>query len=95
MSRSSRNLWIAIGFHAAWNWGQTFYGVPDSGMLPYHSVFSSAFSAPLWLTGGIVGPEASVLTPIALLVVALVFSRYYRDNRYPILKPRSVEGTVS
>jgi uncharacterized protein len=74
--RRTGNLWIAVGFHAAWDWGQTFYGVPDSGMLPYHSVFRSTFSGPLWLTGGIVGPEASVLTPIALLVVALVFSRF-------------------
>jgi uncharacterized protein len=74
--RRTGNLWIAVGFHAAWDWGQTFYGVPDSGMLPYHSVFRSTFSGPLWLTGGIVGPEASILTPIALLVVALVFSRF-------------------
>ncbi|HYA64685.1 MAG TPA: CPBP family intramembrane glutamic endopeptidase [Candidatus Sulfotelmatobacter sp.] len=69
--RRTGNLWIAIGFHAAWDWGQTLYGVPDSGMLPYHSVFASAFSGPRWLTGGIVGPEGSVLCPIALLVVAL------------------------
>jgi membrane protease YdiL (CAAX protease family) len=79
--RRTGSLWIAVGFHAAWDWGQTFYGVPDSGMLPYHSVFSSAFHGPNWLTGGAVGPEASILTPIALLVVALIFSRYYRANR--------------
>lgn len=30
--RRTGNLWCAVGFHAAWNWGQTFYGVPDSGM---------------------------------------------------------------
>jgi membrane protease YdiL (CAAX protease family) len=82
--RRTGNLWIPVGFHAAWDWGQTFYGVPDSGMLPYHSVFASAFSGPHWLTGGIVGPEGSVLCPIALLVVALIFSRYYRENRYQI-----------
>jgi hypothetical protein len=41
----------------------------------------------LIVTGGIIGPEASVLTPIALLVVALVFTRYYRKNRYQTLKP--------
>ena len=93
--RRTGNLWIAVGFHAAWDWGQTFYGVPDSGIVPYHSVLSSAFSGPLWLTGGTVGPEASVLTPIALLVAALVFSRYHRENRHPILKPRSSPVTVS
>ena len=93
--RRTGNLWIAVGFHAAWDWGQTFYGVPDSGMLSYHSVLSSVFSGPHWLTGGTVGPEASVLTPIALLAVALVFSRYYRENRYQIRKPDSLPATVS
>jgi membrane protease YdiL (CAAX protease family) len=88
--RRTGNLWCAIGFHAAWDWGQMFYGVPDSGIVPYHNVLSSAFSGPRWLTGGTVGPEASVLTPIALLAVALVFSRYYREHRYQTLKPRSL-----
>jgi len=82
--RKTGTIWCAVGFHTAYDWGQTFYGVPDSGMVPYHSVFSSALQGPRWLTGGIVGPEASVLTPIALLVVALVFSRFYRENRYQV-----------
>jgi len=82
--RRTGSLWIPVGFHAAWDWGQTFYGVPDSGMLPYHSVFNSTFSGPQWLTGGTVGPEASILCPIALLVVGQIFSRYYRENRYQI-----------
>jgi membrane protease YdiL (CAAX protease family) len=87
--RRTGNLWCAVGFHVAWDWGQMFYGVPDSGIVPYHNLFNSVLSGPRWLTGGTVGPEASVLTPIALLVVALVFSRYYRENRYPITKPVS------
>jgi membrane protease YdiL (CAAX protease family) len=82
--RKTGTIWCAVGFHAAYDWGQTFYGVPDSGMLPYHSVFKSVLHGPRWLTGGIVGPEASVLTPIALLVVALVFCRFYRENRYQV-----------
>ena len=82
--RRSGNLWCAVGFHAAYDWGQTLFGVPDSGIAPYHNLFHSVFSGPRWLTGGVVGPEASVLTPIALAVVAVVFSRYYRENRYPM-----------
>jgi uncharacterized protein len=84
----SGNLWCAVGFHTAYDWGQTLFGVPDSGIAPYHNLFNSTFSGPQWLTGGIVGPEASVLTPIALLVVAVIFTRYYRENRYPTLAPR-------
>jgi membrane protease YdiL (CAAX protease family) len=93
--RRTGTLWCAVGFHMGYDWGQTFfYGVPNSGIVPYHNLLNSTFSGPRWLTGGIVGPEASVLTPIALLVVALIFSRYYRGNRYPILKPRSPAVTV-
>jgi membrane protease YdiL (CAAX protease family) len=82
--RRTGNLWCAVGFHTAYDWGQTFYGVPDSGIAPYHNLFNSAFSGPRWLTGGIVGPEASILTPLALLVVALIFRRCYRGDRYRI-----------
>jgi len=79
------NLWCSIGFHLAYDWGQTFfYGVPDSGIVPYHNLLNSTRSGPLWLTGGAVGPEASVLTPIALTVVALAFNRFCRENRYEI-----------
>ena len=32
--RRTGSLWMAIGFHSAWDWGETyFYGVPDSGQV--------------------------------------------------------------
>jgi hypothetical protein len=89
--RRTGNLWWAVGFHAGWDWGQTFfYGVPDSGLAAYHNLFSSAFSGPQWLTGGSVGPEASIFTPITLLIVAILFTRAYRQNQYQTsdLRPR-------
>lgn len=83
--RRTGSLWCAVGFHTGYDWGQTFfYGVPDSGIVPYHNLLNSSLRGPQWLTGGIVGPEASVLTPIVLLFVAFVFCRYYRENRYHI-----------
>ncbi|MGC1370833.1 MAG: CPBP family intramembrane glutamic endopeptidase [Candidatus Sulfotelmatobacter sp.] len=81
--RRTGNLWWAVGFHAGWDWGQTFfYGVTDSGLKPYHNLFNSSFSGSRWLTGGTVGPEASVFTPIVLLIVAIVFNSIYRESRY-------------
>jgi membrane protease YdiL (CAAX protease family) len=81
--RRTGNLWWAVGFHAGWDWGQTFfYGVPDSGIAPYHNLFGSAFDGPRWLTGGSVGPEASVFTPIVLALVAILFTSVYRENKY-------------
>jgi uncharacterized protein len=81
--RRTGNLWLGVGFHAGWDWGQTFlYGVPNSGLLPYHSLFNSALSGPDWLTGGFAGPEANVFSPIVLGIVALVFTYVCRENRY-------------
>jgi len=81
--RRTGNLWWAVGFHAGWDWGQTFfYGVTDSGLAAYHNLFNSSFSGPSWLTGGSVGPEASIFTPLTLLIVGILFSRVYRENRY-------------
>jgi membrane protease YdiL (CAAX protease family) len=93
--RRTGNLWCAVGFHLGYDWGQMFYGVPDSGIVPYHNLLSSTLSGPRWLTGGIVGPEASFLTPLALLVVALVFSRHHRETRYQVQEPQSMPLTVS
>jgi membrane protease YdiL (CAAX protease family) len=81
--RRTGNLWWAVGFHAGWDWGQTFfYGVTDSGLRPYHNLFNSSFSGPTWLTGGSVGPEASIFTPIVLLIVGILFASFYRENKY-------------
>ncbi len=53
--RRRGNLWWAVGFHMGYDWGQTFfYGVPDSGLLPYQNFLSASFHGPKWLTGGTV-----------------------------------------
>jgi membrane protease YdiL (CAAX protease family) len=85
--RRTGNLWWAVGFHAGWDWGQTFfYGVRDSGAPAYHNFLNSTFSGPVWLTGGSVGPEASLFTPIVLAVVAVLFSQRYRENQHGALQ---------
>jgi membrane protease YdiL (CAAX protease family) len=86
--RRTGNLWCAIGFHLGYDWGQTFlYGVPNNGLLPSQSLLSASLSGPRWLTGGTVGPEASIFCPIVLAIVAIVFSLKYREARY---RPLSV-----
>ncbi|HEX3820917.1 MAG TPA: type II CAAX endopeptidase family protein [Candidatus Sulfotelmatobacter sp.] len=81
--RRTGNLWFPVGFHAGWDWAQTFfYGVPDSGILPYHNLFNCSFNGPSWLTGGSVGPEASVFTFIVLIIVGAAFASVCRQNRY-------------
>jgi membrane protease YdiL (CAAX protease family) len=81
--RRTGNLWCAVGFHLGYDWGQTFlYGVPNSGLLPSQNLLNASLSGPHWLTGGTVGPEASIFCPIVLAIVAILFSLKYRDARY-------------
>jgi uncharacterized protein len=70
------NLWFAIGDHAAWDWGETyFYSTPDSGILAKGHLLNSSFHGPDWLTGGSVGPEGSYLVfgVVVLTFIAVHF----------------------
>jgi len=69
--KATGSLWLALGIHAGWDYGESYiFGVPDSGMpaLP-GSLFHPAFHGPEWLTGGTIGPEGSVLVLIPLLLI--------------------------
>ena len=68
------SLWWGIGFHMAWDWGQSFlYGVPDSGGLMQGRLFAThALGKPLY-SGGTAGPEGSILCiPIFLLTILVL-----------------------
>src|SRR5262249_10164695 len=82
--RRSGNLWMPIGFHASWDWAQSyFYGIPDSGRTLPGRLFGGSFSGPAWLTGGTVGPEGSLLLTLLLVVFWLGASASLREARYP------------
>jgi hypothetical protein len=71
--RRTGNIWLPIGMHASWDWGETyFYGTPDSGILAQGHFLNSSFRGPDWLTGGTVGPEGSVLVFGVLIIWAIV-----------------------
>jgi uncharacterized protein len=82
--RRSGDLWMPIGFHASWDWTQSyFYGVADSGhVLPGH-LLGSNFFGPRWLTGGTVGPEGSVLLTFLVVLFWLGISAGMRKAQYP------------
>lgn len=76
--RRTGSLWFAVGFHAAWDWGESFfYSVPDSGSMSPGHLLSSSFHGSRWLTGGSVGPEGSLLCFVAIAVVWVAFERVY------------------
>ncbi len=82
--RRTGNLWFAVGFHAAWDWGESFlYSVPDSGEMVTGHLLKSSFHGSTWLTGGSVGPEGSVLVFILIALLWVAFNRLYPDVKYP------------
>ena len=82
--RRTGDLWFAIGLHAAWDWGETFfYGVPDSGMVGVGHLFESSLHGPWWLSGGNAGPEASIVgLAFDVATLALIAWRF-PEVRYP------------
>jgi membrane protease YdiL (CAAX protease family) len=94
--RRTGNLWMPIGLHMAFDWGETyFYGVANSGQtLPGHLLNSSS-SGPPWLSGGTVGPEGSTLCTLLIVVVWLICAGRLREVRYPKPAPiQSSRGTL-
>jgi len=81
--RRTGDLWWAVGFHMAWDWGESFlYSVPDSGaVLPGH-LLNSSLHGPDWLTGGSVGPEGSYLVFVVIGMLWVLFDRAYPEVKY-------------
>jgi len=80
-------LWWAIGYHAAWDWTQSFvFGVHDSGQPIEGALLKSHPLGPIWLSGGDTGPEGSVLTAVAVAVTAaiIIWGLKRRDQDLPV-----------
>ena len=72
--RRTGSLWWAIGFHATWDWAQSFlFGVADSGTLAAGRLLAThPLGSPL-LSGGATGPEGSLFAlPVLALAAAIV-----------------------
>ena len=82
--RRTGTLWFAVGFHAAWDWAETFfYGTPDSGLLGVGRYLNTSLQGPKWLTGGSAGPEGSVIAFLVLLLCALLIHLRFPRAEYP------------
>jgi uncharacterized protein len=67
-----KNLWWAIGFHASWDWAQSyFWGTADSGhRMEGHLFAVQTQGDPLW-SGGATGPEGSLFVIPLLVCIAI------------------------
>ena len=96
--RRTGNLWMPIGFHAAYNWAESFfYGTTDSGFLAHDRFLTADVSGSRWLTGGSAGPEGSVLCVAIVLLLTIGVGFGLRGAKFPDVaalrtKPRTSTG---
>lgn len=77
--RRTGSLRFAIGLHAAFNWGAMFfYSGRNMGEFGVGHLFQTSWTGPDWLTGGMLGPEASRLVFIVLALLFTIFPLVYR-----------------
>jgi uncharacterized protein len=80
--RRTGTLWFAIGWHAAYDFGETYlYSVPNSGIVMPGHLLATSFHGPPWLTGGTVGPEGSAFDFVVMAILFVVFDRVYRMQK--------------
>lgn len=79
------NLWFVVGWHAAFDFGETFlFSVPNSGILLNGHLSQAVIRGPAWLTGGSVGPEGSVFSFLIMGISALLIHKLLPQRRYRV-----------
>ena len=87
----TRNLWAVAANHAAWNFTILLSGVPLSGIEDWRDLapLETRYAGPDWLTGGMFGPESSLLVIMSLTVaVVLLLGMARRHGAF--LKPTQI-----
>jgi membrane protease YdiL (CAAX protease family) len=84
----TRNLWVAAANHAAWNFTILLSGMPLSGIEDWRvlSPLESRSAGSDWLTGGVFGPENSLLVTVSVTIAVVLLLRTARrrgDFRAP------------
>ncbi|HZT02818.1 MAG TPA: CPBP family intramembrane glutamic endopeptidase [Steroidobacteraceae bacterium] len=76
------SLWLAAGYHAAFDYMQLFViGTPNGSVAPVNHLLNVSFQGPDWVTGGVLGTEASFLIyPVIALMFIYIGWRQY-DSR--------------
>lgn len=71
---ATRKLWLQIGLHFGWNFAESgIFGTEMSGSGAPEGLLHSVTSGPMLLTGGEFGPEASLFSVIAGVLMTVVF----------------------
>jgi uncharacterized protein len=97
------SLYWAVGFHAAWDWGESyFYGTSDSGLVARGHLFGEHPVGKLLWSGGLTGPEGSLyIVPLVIIVAICMWFWWGRRVQSPfagtgwrpawLRKPRTID----
>jgi membrane protease YdiL (CAAX protease family) len=71
-------LWLAVGYHVAFDFMQLFViGTKNGNLIPVNHLLDVTFRGPAWITGGVLGTEASFLMyPLIAAMFGYVWWRY-------------------
>jgi membrane protease YdiL (CAAX protease family) len=91
----TRALWVAWGFHFAWNAAMgILFGLPISGLTNFSPVVASNTIGPTWITGGDYGPEGSAICALVMLVLLVVLYSATSDLKHRYALPVIVAGGI-
>lgn len=83
----SRNLWVPIALHFAWNFTQSgIFGAITSGNEKTNSLLEAKIQGPTFITGGEFGPEGSIQA-IIICLIATVILLVLNAKQKKIIKP--------
>src|SRR6266404_8568566 len=90
------NLWLVVGWHAAFDFGETFlFSVPNSGAVFPGHLSNATLHGPTWLTGGTVGPEGSVFSFITMAAAAFFIHKAFPPRKFPERLPVAASESVA
>jgi uncharacterized protein len=82
--RRTGTLAFAIGFHAAFDLANLFiWSGQNAGEFAVGYLLEARWQGPQWLTGGLLGPEASWMVFVVIALMFWIFDRYYRNEKFP------------
>lgn len=86
--RRTGSLAFAIGFHAAFDLANLFvWSGQNAGEYAVGHLLETSWQGPQWLTGGMLGPEASWMVFVVIAVMFGIFNRRYRQKKFPAESP--------
>jgi len=82
--RRTGSLAFAIGFHAAFDFANLFlWSGQIAGEYAVGHLLDTRWQGPQWLTGGLLGPEASRMVFIVIALMFWIFNRWYPQKKFP------------